>query len=115
MTAALTSGARANRAGSSAISLSAHKRELGTFAVSIPFFAYTACFLLAPTAIVVIGAFQAADGGFTIANFAKLFEANTIAAFATSILVSLASAVIGPAKATAITGDFLFMIIIMLS
>ena len=95
MTAALTSGARANRAGSSAISLSAHKRELGTFAVSIPFFAYTACFLLAPTAIVVIGAFQAADGGFTIANFAKLFEANTIAAFATSILVSLASAVIG--------------------
>lgn len=95
MTAALTSGARANRAGSSAISLSAHKRELGTFAVSIPFFTYTACFLLAPTAIVVIGAFQAADGGFTIANFAKLFEANTIAAFATSILVSLASAVIG--------------------
>ena len=95
MTAALTSGARANRAGSSAISLSAHKRELGTFAVSIPFFAYTACFLLAPTAIVVIDAFQAADGGFTIANFAKLFEANTIAAFATSILVSLASAVIG--------------------
>ena len=41
MTAALTSGARANRAGSSAISLSAHKRELGTFAVSIPFFTYT--------------------------------------------------------------------------
>lgn len=95
MTATLTSGARAGRAGSCAISFSAHKRELGTFAVSIPFFAYTACFLLAPTAIVVVGAFQNADGGFTLANFSKLFEANTIAAFGTSILVSIVSAVIG--------------------
>jgi len=75
-------------------SFSAHKRELGTFAVAIPFFAYTACFLLAPTVIVVVGAFQSADG-FTIANFGKLFEANTIAAFGMSILVSVISAVIG--------------------
>ena len=95
MTAVLASGARASSAGSSAFSLSAHKRELGTFAVSIPFFAYTACFLLAPTVIVIVGAFQTADGGFTLANFRKLFEANTIAAFGTSILVSVASAVIG--------------------
>ena len=63
--------------------------------MSIPFFAYTACFLLAPTVIVIVGAFQSADGSFTVANFNKLFEANTIAAFGTSILVSVASAVIG--------------------
>ena len=44
MTAVLTSGAHAKRAGSSAISFAAHRRELGTIAVSIPFFAYTACF-----------------------------------------------------------------------
>lgn len=95
MTAVLTSGAHAKRAGSSAISFAAHRRELGTIAVSIPFFAYTACFLLAPTVIVIVGAFQSADGSFIVANFNKLFEANTIAAFGTSILVSVASAVIG--------------------
>ncbi len=95
MTAVLTSGAHAKRAGSSAISFAAHRRELGTIAVSIPFFAYTACFLLAPTVIVIVGAFQSADGSFTVANFNKLFEANTIAAFGTSILELVASAVIG--------------------
>ena len=72
-----------------------HRREIGTFVVTIPFFAYTACFLLAPTVIVIVGAFQNLDGGFTLNNFSKLFEANTIAAFATSILVSVISALIG--------------------
>ena len=95
MTAVLTSGAHAKRAGSSAISFAAHRRELGTIAVSIPFFAYTACFLLAPTVIVIVGAFQDRSGNFTLANFNKMFEANTIAAFGTSILVSLASSLIG--------------------
>ena len=75
--------------------IAAHRREIGTFGVTIPFFAYTACFLLSPTVIVIVGAFQNADGGFTLNNFSKLFEANTIAAFATSILVSVISALIG--------------------
>ena len=72
-----------------------HRREIGTFVVTIPFFAYTACFLLAPTVIVIVGAFQDRSGNFTLANFNKMFEANTIAAFGTSILVSLASSLIG--------------------
>lgn len=75
--------------------IAAHRREIGTFGVTIPFFAYTACFLLSPTVIVIVGAFQNADGGCTLNNFSKLFEANTIAAFATSILVSVISALIG--------------------
>ena len=75
--------------------IAAHRREIGTFGVTIPFFAYTACFLLSPTVIVIVGAFQNADGGFTLNNFSKLFEANTIAAFATSLLVSVISALIG--------------------
>lgn len=75
--------------------IAAHRREIGTFGVTIPFFAYTACFLLSPTVIVIVGAFQNTDGGFTLNNFSKLFEANTIAAFATSILVSVISALIG--------------------
>lgn len=72
-----------------------HRKQLGTFAVSMPFFAYTACFLLAPTLIVIFGAFQSSQGGFTITNFRKLVEPNTISAFATSLLVSFTSALIG--------------------
>ena len=72
-----------------------HRQELGTLATTLPFFAYTACFLLAPTVIVIVGAFQDRSGNFTLANFNKMFEANTIAAFGTSILVSLASSLIG--------------------
>lgn len=72
-----------------------HRKQLGTVAVSIPFFAYTACFLLAPTLIVVFGAFRSPQGGFTLANFHKLAEPNTISAFATSLLVSAVSALIG--------------------
>ena len=80
---------------SATFALARHRNELGTFVVSIPFFAYTACFLLAPTVIVVVGAFQTRGGGFTLANFSKLFEPNTAAAFGTSILVSVVSSVIG--------------------
>ena len=43
----------------------------------------------------IVGAFQDRSGNFTLANFNKMFEANTIAAFGTSILVSLASSLIG--------------------
>lgn len=75
--------------------LARHRKALGTVAVSVPFFAYTACFLLAPTLIVVVGAFTGVDGGLTLANFRRLAEPNVIAAFGTSIAVSLASAAIG--------------------
>ena len=75
--------------------LSSAMAKLGTLATTLPFFAYTACFLLAPTVIVIVGAFQDRSGNFTLANFNKMFEANTIAAFGTSILVSLASSLIG--------------------
>ncbi|PWG62750.1 ABC transporter permease [Bifidobacterium callitrichidarum] len=99
MTAAIAQNgpAAAKAAGPSATSstLARHRQELGTLAVTLPFFAYTACFLLAPTVIVVLGAFQTRDGGFTLANFSKLFEANTVSAFVTSIVVSVASSVIG--------------------
>ncbi|NMM94508.1 ABC transporter permease [Bifidobacterium oedipodis] len=98
MTAAIVSSAPATGKGaarSATSALAKHRQELSTVAVTIPFFAYTACFLLAPTIIVIIGAFQTRDGGFTLANFAKLAEPNTISAFVTSILVSIASSVIG--------------------
>lgn len=83
-------------AGSSRISpFSSHRNELGALAATLPFFAYTACFLLIPTLIVVVGAFKAADGGLTLANFARLAERNTLVSLGTSVAVSLVSALIG--------------------
>ena len=75
--------------------IAAHRTEFNTIGVTIPFFAYTTCFLLVPTLIVVVGAFTSSSGQFTFANFAKLAEANTVTSFITSILVSFASAIIG--------------------
>ena len=93
--AAKAAGPSATPASPLSSAMAKHRQELGTLATTLPFFAYTACFLLAPTVIVIVGAFQNVDGGFTLNNFSKLFEANTIAAFATSILVSVISALIG--------------------
>ena len=66
-----------------------------TAAVSVPFFLYTAAFLLLPALIVIVGAFQSADGRFTLSIFNRRFEANTVHAFGTSLMMSLLSAVIG--------------------
>lgn len=93
--AAKAAGPSATPASPLSSTMAKHRQELGTLATTLPFFAYTACFLLAPTVIVIVGAFQDRSGNFTLANFNKMFEANTIAAFGTSILVSLASSLIG--------------------
>lgn len=93
--AAKAAGPSATPASPLSSAMAKHRQELGTLATTLPFFAYTACFLLAPTVIVIVGAFQDRSGNFTLANFNKMFEANTIAAFGTSILVSLASFLIG--------------------
>lgn len=71
------------------------RKGIADAAISIPFFAYTACFLLVPTLIVIVGAFTSRTGGFTLNNLAKLGEANTLHSLMTSITVSAASALIG--------------------
>lgn len=71
------------------------RRSLGTAAVTMPFFAYVAAFLILPTGIVVVGAFLSPTNAFTLDNFKKLTQANTIESFGTSILVSVLSALIG--------------------
>lgn len=81
--------------------LAFRSRRVGAAAVAIPFFAYAACFLLAPTVIVIRGAFTSPSGSFTLANFRKLAEANAVSSFAMSLLVSAVSALIG-----AIVGAF---------
>ena len=54
-------------------------------------------FLLIPTAYLVVGAFQDNDGHFTLANLAGLWEPGILSAYAISLEVSAASAVLGAA------------------
>lgn len=60
-----------------------------------PFLLFAFLFLLLPTGILVIGAFQDPEGHFTLANFGDLFTPSILSAFRISIYVSLASALLG--------------------
>jgi putative spermidine/putrescine transport system permease protein len=62
---------------------------------TLPFFAYVALFLVLPTAIVVIGAFQTTTGGFTVANLSVLTDPAVRSAALWSIGLSAISAVTG--------------------
>jgi putative spermidine/putrescine transport system permease protein len=68
----------------------------------VPFFAFAIMFLLWPTAFLVVGGFQDAQGHFTFDNILHLFEPTTLNAFLISIEISVASALLG-----AIFGFFL--------
>ncbi|MFT8592563.1 MAG: ABC transporter permease subunit [Bifidobacterium sp.] len=72
-----------------------HRSNARTAAVTLPFFAYVAVFLLLPTVIVIVGAFRSPTGAFTVNNLRKLAEANTMQAFGISIAVSVTSAIVG--------------------
>ncbi|WP_116002819.1 ABC transporter permease [Consotaella salsifontis] len=69
---------------------------------TVPFFAFAILFLIAPTAYLVVGAFQDATGAFTLDNLAGLFSPDIVAAYRISIEVSVASAGLG-----AVIGFFL--------
>jgi putative spermidine/putrescine transport system permease protein len=60
----------------------------------VPFLGYVSLFLLLPTGIVVYGAFVGPDG-FTLSKFGVLAEQNVVTGFVNSLVVSLASALIG--------------------
>ncbi len=61
----------------------------------VPFFVFAFLFLLAPTGFLMVGAFEDADGHFTLQNIAHLFEPQILSAYWISIEVSLASALGG--------------------
>ena len=64
----------------------------------LPFFAYVALFLLLPTAIVVVGAFQDSSGGLTFDGVAEMVGGDAYRqAFIRSIQLSLITALIGAA------------------
>ena len=61
----------------------------------LPFIVFAGMFMIAPTAYLVIGAFQDPAGNFTFENFLGLTQPSIVAAYRISIYVSLASALLG--------------------
>ena len=62
----------------------------------VPFFAYAFAFLLLPSAVVLIGAFQDDKGGYTTKNVSEVIHTHQyLSAFRTSIEISLITAVAG--------------------
>jgi putative spermidine/putrescine transport system permease protein len=61
----------------------------------LPFGAYAFAFLLLPAGEVMVGAFKAVGGGYTLANIRDLFEEPYIGYYRTSIDVSLVTAFAG--------------------
>ena len=61
----------------------------------LPFAVFVALFLLWPTVLVVLGAFQDPEGGLTLANLAQAAQGSYLQTFVTSILLSTITAVLG--------------------
>jgi len=60
-----------------------------------PFMVFALLFLILPTLHLVVGAFQDADGNFTLHNIANLFQPQIVASFWVTIQISMISAVGG--------------------
>lgn len=64
-------------------------------AATLPFFGYLTVFLFLPTVIVIIGAFRAKDGSFTLEAVGRLLTPATLQIFLTTAWLSFASAALG--------------------
>jgi putative spermidine/putrescine transport system permease protein len=73
-----------------------------------PFFIFALMFLLLPTVYLLVGAFQDAEGHFTLQNIRDLFTPTILSAYWISIKVSLASALVG-----ALIGFFLAYAVVL--
>ncbi|MDD5028156.1 MAG: acriflavin resistance protein [Rhodoferax sp.] len=73
----------------------APRRWLGSAWGLVPFLLFAVLFLLAPTVSLLVGAFQTPEGDFTLANLAALADPTIVSAFAISLRISAASALIG--------------------
>jgi len=62
---------------------------------TVPFFAYTAIFLVLPTLLVVVGAFRSREGVFTLNGITQALSERTIGIFINSLVVSAVTALIG--------------------
>ncbi len=76
-------------------SRSAHRPDLGAWLGVAPFFLFAAMFLIAPTASLLVGAFQDHEGAFTFANILRLRQPSILHSYWLSLQVSAASAFFG--------------------
>ncbi|MBN8996362.1 MAG: ABC transporter permease subunit [Rhizobiales bacterium] len=60
-----------------------------------PFLAFAVLFLIAPTLFLIVGAFQDAQGHFTLANLADLAQPSIVRAYRISLEISITSAILG--------------------
>jgi putative spermidine/putrescine transport system permease protein len=61
----------------------------------LPFALFVSLFLLWPTVLVVLGAFEAPEGGLTLANLAQAAQGSYLETFVNSIVLSAITAVLG--------------------
>lgn len=74
----------------------ARRKMAGAMIGVTPFFLFAILFLLLPTGILIVGAFQDSQtGAFTLANFGDLLQPSILSAFRISIYVSATSALGG--------------------
>lgn len=62
---------------------------------ALPFFIFALLFLILPTGLLMVGAFQDTNGHFTLTNFQGLFQESVLSAYWISFQVSAASAIGG--------------------
>ena len=85
-------------------------RRTRTYAALAPFFAFVGIFLLLPTLIVALGAFQDADGNLTLANVEAVTGTPAridafVRSLELSIVTAIAGAILGALLAWAIAGS----------
>jgi putative spermidine/putrescine transport system permease protein len=73
----------------------ARSQQLWAWVGVTPFFVFALMFLLLPTLYLIVGAFQDADGNFTLQNLVDLFTPTILSAYWISVKVSLATAILG--------------------
>src|SRR5262249_56803739 len=88
--------------GASAMATARPTRWSWEFVGLLPFFAFAILFLVLPTSYLMVGAFQDANGQFTLGNLRDLAHPTILKAYWISIEVSAASAIGG-----AVIGFFL--------
>ena len=71
------------------------RKPLGALLGVLPFFAYTAIFLVTPTLIVVVGAFLDGKSRPTLGNLSALAQPQIVSAFVHSVVLSAVTAVMG--------------------
>jgi len=71
------------------------RKPVGALLGLLPFFTYTAIFLVIPTLIVVVGAFLDGNSRPTLGNLSALAQPQIVSAFIRSIVLSAVTAVLG--------------------